>query len=206
MLARVNMLFSFFYSPQNDPDNSVSFDELKSRLETLLNARYQGENAEQQFTENYLALCELMKQAKKHHYNLNTHNKHGYTFVNQVIIRNTPESEEYCIKILELLHEHGADLNMVSLDARRNAPLISACRRGMPKTVEWLLWHGANPLIKDQANGQENKSAREYIEDAIKYHQKNVAMSGEQSDISLRLNRINDLLCQHESLRIITLN
>lgn len=201
MFARFSTMFSLFNTQATDINNAVNYESFKSQLYEVLNARYKGNNDNLAFDVKLETLRELLKEAKNNGYNLNTHNKDGYSFVNQVIIRNTPESEHYCIAILELLHKHGADLNLVSLDARRNVPLISATRRGMSKTVEWLLSHGADPFIKDQVNGRDNKTAYEYVTDALRYHE-----AAEQNDIIGRLQQIQNLLMVHDPYMKLQLN
>lgn len=201
MFARFSSMFSFFNTQAIDINNAANYENFKSRLYEVLNARYKGENDNLAFNVNLEALRELLKEAKSNHYNLNTHNKNGYSFVNQVIIRNTPQSEELCIAILELLYQNGADLNMISQDSRRNAPLISATRRGMSKTVEWLLSHGADPFIKDQVNGRDNKTAYEYVTDALRYHE-----ADNQNDIIGRLQQIQNLLMVHDPYMKLHLN
>lgn len=201
MFARFSSMFSFFNTQAIDINNAVNYENFKSRLYEVLNARYKGDNGNLAFDVNLEALRELLKEAKSNNYNLNSHNKNGYSFVNQVIIRNTPQTEEHCIAILELLYKNGADLNLISQDSRRNAPLISATRRGMSKTVEWLLSHGADPFIKDQVNGRDNKTAYEYVTDALRYHE-----AADQNDIISRLQQIQNLLMVHDPYMKLHLN
>lgn len=193
MLSRVNTLFNFFYYTINFGNNTEAYDDFKNRLYAILNVRYNVETDDELFSQNLQTLRELMQEAKNNNYHINVHNKDGYSFVNQVIIRHTQLSEDYCIAKLELLVAYGADLNLASLDARQNVPLISASRRGMNKTVEWLLSHHANPLIKDKVNGLENKSACEYVTDAIQHHETKGI-----TETALRLKEIRDLLIKYE--------
>lgn len=193
MLSRVNSLFNLFYYTINFGSNNEAYDDFKNRLYAILNVRYHIETDNDLFTQNLETLQQLMQEAKNNKYNLNTYNKDGYSFVNQVIIRHTQTSEHYCIAMLELLIANGADLNLASLDARQNVPLISATRRGMAMTVEWLLSHNANPMIKDRVNGLENKTACDYVSDAILHHETKGA-----TETSLRLKEIQNLLIKFE--------
>jgi ankyrin repeat protein len=158
MLSR---LLSFFGYTQTPPP-----EEFKERIFNVINARHSHDD-QATLEESKSQLISLLKEAKQKHYDLNTHEKNGYTFIHHVILRANPSNETLCIELLELLHQNGCNINTAGLDRYQTPPIIMACRRSMTGTVTWLLEHGANSLCTDFKDGRPYQTPGEYIENAI---------------------------------------
>jgi ankyrin repeat protein len=92
----------------------------------------------------------LIDEANRNNYDLNQYDeKTKYTLLHFTVTKTTQQNEEEMMRVLQLLLKVGCDLNQPALDRLANTPIHSACRRGLPNLLEWLLRHGATSNVCD---------------------------------------------------------
>lgn len=132
----------------------------------------------------------LMEKASKSNFDISqNHPKTKYTPLHFAVTRTMHKNEIRMLKLLQVLVSHGADVNKTSQDYAQFSPIHTACRRGLPSSVNWLIEQGANPEAKHLKNGLPYKSVRDYVDKALENPKSPVTLQ--------RFEKIDEILTNH---------
>ena len=133
----------------------------------------------------------LEAQAKR--IDLNVYTIKKVTLLHWAILKCLEYTQDDMLLIIKVLFEAKIDLNKPSNDKIQYYPLYTACRRALPKIIQWLLINGADPLARDITK----KTPIEYVNKAIT--SKIMTLNSDRGDSGeMILNRL------HEVKRILT--
>ncbi|KTC83586.1 ankyrin repeat domain-containing protein [Legionella cincinnatiensis] len=134
----------------------------------------------------------ILQEAFMKKIDLNIYTNKFVTPLHWAILKCRVDTQDDMLEIIEQLYQTEIDLNKPSNDSKQYSPLHTAARRGLPLVVDWLLEHGADPMVKDTAN----KIPIHYVWSALntKISNKNDLHVEKNQELIDRLIKVNELL------------
>ncbi len=95
-------------------------------------------------------VAQILQETSSHRYDVNTYTKYKFTPLHYALTQSKRgQNEDSILAILDLLYQHGADINKPANDRLAASPLHTAARRYQADMVRWLIDKGANIEVTD---------------------------------------------------------